>query len=71
MPDAQAACALYITKNDINKGFIFRHIEQRMNELLAMENLDTPIELLAKTQALILYQIIRFFDGDVRTFAVE
>ncbi|RSL75429.1 hypothetical protein CEP51_010870 [Fusarium floridanum] len=63
--DAHAACALYLAKNRVNSPFIFRSIETRVNDLLSSPPPITPLECLAHTQALILYQIIRLFDGDI------
>lgn len=63
--DAHAACALYLAKNRVNSPFIFRSIETRVNDLLSSPPPITPLDCLAHTQALILYQIIRLFDGDI------
>ncbi|RSL51835.1 hypothetical protein CEP53_008297 [Fusarium sp. AF-6] len=63
--DAHAACALYLAKNRVNSPFIFRSIETRVNDLLSSPPPITPLECLAHTQALLLYQIIRLFDGDI------
>lgn len=40
-------------------------IDTRVNDLLDSKLPNSPIETLARTQALLLYQIIRFFDGDI------
>lgn len=40
-------------------------IDTRVNDLLDSELPHAPVETLARTQALLLYQIIRFFDGDI------
>ena len=63
--DAHAACAMYMAKNDINKQMVFRAIEVRAKELLKHSKSMTPIEILARVQSLLLYQIIRLYDGDV------
>ncbi|KAL6361506.1 hypothetical protein LRP88_04975 [Fusarium phalaenopsidis] len=65
MQDAHAACALYLAKNRVNSPFIFRSIETRVNDLLSAPPPVTPFECLAHTHALLLYQIIRLFDGDI------
>ncbi|KAJ4194286.1 hypothetical protein NW755_003045 [Fusarium falciforme] len=65
MHDAHAACALYLAKNRVNSPFIFRSIETRVNDLLSAPPPVTPFECLAHTHALLLYQIIRLFDGDI------
>ncbi|RDW72866.1 hypothetical protein BP6252_06773 [Coleophoma cylindrospora] len=66
MLDAHASCALYLAKNDINKQTIFRAINARVRDLLCAPEPVTPFEKLARMQSLILYQIIRLFDDDVR-----
>ncbi|KAK9354676.1 hypothetical protein V1505DRAFT_386782 [Lipomyces doorenjongii] len=66
MQDALACCALYLAKNHINAPIIF---STKVSDLLAAPEPTTAIELLARTQALILYQIIRIFDGDIVAMA--
>ncbi|KAM0243448.1 hypothetical protein ACHAPO_000296 [Fusarium lateritium] len=63
--DAHSSCALYMAKNRVNSPIIFRSIESCVNDLLAAPAPITPLECLAHTQALILYQIIRLYDGDI------
>ncbi|KAL7924856.1 hypothetical protein ACQKWADRAFT_260018 [Trichoderma austrokoningii] len=65
MQDAHASCALYLAKNRANAQVIFRCIESRVQDLLCEPLPTTPIDSLAHTQALLLYQIIRLFDGDI------
>lgn len=63
--EAMSACALYASKNATNGPVIMRCIDAKVNDLLGSE---MPVEFrpaLARIQALMLYQIIRFFDGDV------
>jgi hypothetical protein len=67
MTDAHAACALYMTKNQINSQFIFRHIEQRVEELLDLSLPTTLVESLARTQALLLYTSIQVLGTDFRS----
>ncbi|KAK9234604.1 hypothetical protein V1525DRAFT_435460 [Lipomyces kononenkoae] len=69
MQDALACCALYLAKNHINAPIIFSTIEAKVSDLLVAPEPTTAIELLARTQALILYQIIRVFDGDIVALA--
>jgi hypothetical protein len=64
MHAALAACSLYMAKNDANSKFVLRHIRLRARELLAGSHVGTPLDLLARAQALLLYQIIQVFDGD-------
>lgn len=40
-------------------------IDARVNDLLDSALPESPLDALARTQALLLYQIIRFFDGDI------
>lgn len=63
--DVSASCALYIAKNAVNAPVIMRCIEAKVNHLLASPVPSTPLDILARTQALLLYQIIRLFDGDI------
>lgn len=66
LQDAQAACALYNAKNDTNAEVVIRHIKSRVQELVAQPQPTTPIDLIAHAQALILYQIMFLFGGDIR-----
>jgi hypothetical protein len=68
LQDAHAACALYSSRNDVNGTFVARHITDHLKDLL-----DTPIpsnstELLARVQALVLYQAMLVFSGDIRYY---
>ncbi|KKK16903.1 hypothetical protein ARAM_002674 [Aspergillus rambellii] len=60
--DAYACCALYITKNPINGPLITTHIQSRHQELILSSLPTSPPEVLAHTQALLLYQIMYLFD---------
>ena len=63
--DAYACCALYMAKNRVNAPIILRTINARVAELASGPEPTTPLESLARTQALLLYHIIRIFDGDI------
>ncbi|KAF6834180.1 hypothetical protein CMUS01_06253 [Colletotrichum musicola] len=65
MQDAQACCALYMAKNQYNAPIILRTIQARAHELLASPLPKTRLDILARLQAILLYQIIRLFDGDI------
>ncbi|KAK1981390.1 hypothetical protein LZ30DRAFT_782083 [Colletotrichum cereale] len=66
MQDAQACCALYIAKNSTNSRFVLRTIQARAHELLSSPApRDDRLSILARLQAILLYQIIRLFDGDI------
>ncbi|GKZ30293.1 hypothetical protein AbraIFM66950_008629 [Aspergillus brasiliensis] len=66
--DALMVCALYKEKNEANEAWVFRIINAKTANLLDRSALSQlpVLEQLAATQALILYQIIRLFDGDIR-----
>ncbi|ORY71364.1 uncharacterized protein BCR38DRAFT_381888 [Pseudomassariella vexata] len=71
LEDAQACCALYMAKNEINATVILRSILSRATELASQPMPSGPPELLARTNALLLYSIMMLFDGDIyaRTLA--
>jgi hypothetical protein len=66
MQDAQAACALYNARNDINADFITRHITSRVEELVTTTMPTSHIDVAARAHALMLYQVMFVFGGDVR-----
>ncbi|KAF2178892.1 hypothetical protein K469DRAFT_598139 [Zopfia rhizophila CBS 207.26] len=66
LQDAHATCALYIAQNETNAIFVTRHITDRVNELLEMATPTKPLEILARAHALILYQSMHVFGGDIR-----
>ncbi|KAH6849633.1 hypothetical protein B0I37DRAFT_306966 [Chaetomium sp. MPI-CAGE-AT-0009] len=76
MQDAQACGALYAARNPANAAAVRRTIEGRVANLLASlpspvpesgtpTTEVSPLETLARAHALILYQSMRLFDGDV------
>ncbi|ODM24455.1 hypothetical protein SI65_02045 [Aspergillus cristatus] len=59
-------CALYSSMTSSNKTSVFRVLCQSLNELKQQQQLaNTPLEKLARAQALFLYQIVCLFDGDL------
>ncbi|OCK76322.1 hypothetical protein K432DRAFT_270056, partial [Lepidopterella palustris CBS 459.81] len=72
LQDAYAACAVYSTKTEANATVAFAVIEAKANELLRSPNQAswTPLDLLAALQALLIFQFIRLFDGDIRQRAL-
>ncbi|KAL1617732.1 hypothetical protein SLS56_010868 [Neofusicoccum ribis] len=68
LQDALSACALYCLKNRENQTLVLRNVEQKAQQLVASTDtlLLSTAELLFSVQALLLYQIIRLFDGDIR-----
>lgn len=79
LQDAYAACAIYATKTDANAPIAFSIIEAKANELMRNNSGSeiegdgkrrTPLDLLSSIQALLIYQFMRLFDGDVRQRAL-
>jgi hypothetical protein len=69
MLSALSACALYSSRNTENGRAAIQNVRRRAKALTAMmvsETCHSPTELLVFLQALSLYQIIRFFDGDIQ-----
>ncbi|KAK3324041.1 hypothetical protein B0T19DRAFT_427564 [Cercophora scortea] len=67
MQDAYSSCALYMAKNPANAHVIHRSVESRVQDLISTPIPLTPLEVLARTHALLLYQILRLFSDDLRT----
>ncbi|KAF1952471.1 hypothetical protein CC80DRAFT_174703 [Byssothecium circinans] len=68
LQDAYAACAIYSVKTAENENVAFTVIESKANELVRSPDQETwtPLDQLAAVQALLIFQFIRLFDGDVR-----
>ena len=63
-----AANVLYENRTEATTSMVMRALEDGVRELIETEArrlVATPLERLARTQALFLYQIIRLLDGDV------
>ncbi|KAI1118262.1 hypothetical protein F5Y14DRAFT_257652 [Nemania sp. NC0429] len=61
-------CVLYANRTPTNTPIVMRAFSDSARDLVDAEAcrvVSTPIEKLARSQALFLYQIIRLFDGDV------
>ncbi|PWY72154.1 hypothetical protein BO94DRAFT_539281 [Aspergillus sclerotioniger CBS 115572] len=54
-----------MARNEINTPVILSSFKTRIDDLLTSPPPSTHIEALAYTQSLILYQIMRLFDGDI------
>lgn len=67
LQDALSVCALYCIKNADNQEFIFHSVKQKSQQLITSTDpfLVSRMDLLAALQALLLYQTIRLFDGDI------
>lgn len=60
------ACALYVHRSPGNVAMVMRALQAGVLDASSSAGcVATPVEKLARTQALFLYQIIRLFDGDV------
>lgn len=68
LDEALSACALYCLKNVDNQALVFRNLRQKAQQLIATTDplLASKADLLAALQALLLYQVIGLFDGDIR-----
>ncbi|KAF2828654.1 hypothetical protein CC86DRAFT_288181 [Ophiobolus disseminans] len=69
LQDAYAACALYNARNGTNDEFVARFIRERVRDILADPIPQQPNELLARAHAVMLYQIMLVFGGDVRLYS--
>jgi hypothetical protein len=58
---------LYTNKTETNRGMILRVLHENVNDLLqsATHSVFTPQDKLARVHALIVYQCIKLFDGDI------
>lgn len=68
MQDVLGVCALYGQKTERNEALVFQAVSHKAAQLTAEYTVYglSAIQQLAYLQALILYQIIRLFDGDIR-----
>ncbi|KAI0966177.1 hypothetical protein F4678DRAFT_302904 [Xylaria arbuscula] len=61
-------CVLYANRTPANVAMVMRAVSDSAREFVESEAyvvVSTPLEKLARSQTLFLYQIIRLFDGDV------
>ncbi|KAF2814954.1 uncharacterized protein BDZ99DRAFT_458911 [Mytilinidion resinicola] len=63
--DACALSALYILKTPRNKNTISSSISAKISALISSSSFWSLSDLLAAVQALLIYQIIRLFDGEL------
>ena len=62
------ANVLYANRTQANTAMVIRALYSNVKELVDTESkrvVATPVERLARTQALFLYQVIRLLDGDI------
>ncbi|KAH4207436.1 hypothetical protein HBI49_098990 [Parastagonospora nodorum] len=69
LQDACAACALYIAKNTINNDFIASFIKRHVEAIISSPIPEQPIDLLARAHALMLYQSMLVFGGDISLYS--
>lgn len=68
LQDALAACALYIARNEINAEHVTRFITDRAEELTVTSLPTDSRDMLARAHALMLYQIMLVFGGDIQFY---
>jgi hypothetical protein len=66
LQDACCAAALYSGKNEKNEAIVWDIISTKANQLLEPRASWTVSEHLSHLQALIVFQILQIFDGDIR-----
>jgi hypothetical protein len=59
-------CAAYARMNEVNQSMLFQILDAEVSELLTPVLSSTLLEDLSKMQALVLYQIIRLFNGELK-----
>ncbi|KAI1461896.1 hypothetical protein F4805DRAFT_186598 [Annulohypoxylon moriforme] len=64
---AFATCVLYANRTEATRVFVLKILQENVNNLIhtASGSSFTPREKLARVHALMVYQTIRMFDGDV------
>ncbi|KAH7135609.1 hypothetical protein B0J11DRAFT_518765 [Dendryphion nanum] len=72
LQSAYATCAIYATRTPSNSHLAFTLIETKASELLHSPSpaTQTPLDLLANIQSLLIFQFVRLFDGDIRQRAL-
>jgi hypothetical protein len=69
LQDAISASALYLSKNERNEAMVWDIVSAKVTALMEPRASWSVAEHLACLQALVIYQIIRLFDGDIRARA--
>lgn len=64
--DAFTVLAAYGTRRPETEDLIFRILESKTTSLVEQDHTNTLPQLLAAVHALMLFQIIQLFDGDIR-----
>lgn len=66
LEDVYCVCAAYLSKTTINERLVFLILSSKLEHLVSRRQYCSFEDDLATVQALIIYQIIRLFDGDIR-----
>jgi Fungal Zn(2)-Cys(6) binuclear cluster domain len=66
LQDAISASALYLSKNEKNEAMVWDIVSAKVTALMEPRPSWSVAEHLSCLQALVIYQIIRLFDGDIR-----
>ncbi|KAE8449818.1 hypothetical protein EG329_007295 [Mollisiaceae sp. DMI_Dod_QoI] len=69
LQDAISACSLYVSRTETNEAVVWEIISSMVTKLLQLRASWSVAEHLSCVQALVIFQIIRLFDGDVRARA--
>ncbi|KAF2500918.1 hypothetical protein BU16DRAFT_499719 [Lophium mytilinum] len=69
LQEAHATCALYLARNETNSAFFARHVIDRVKEVTSSPPPTAPVDILARAHALILYQVMQAFSGDLQLYA--
>jgi hypothetical protein len=67
---AFGVCTAYVYVNDATESMLFRTLDAEASELLNRAPDGTLLEALSRMQAMVLYQIIRIYRGDLRQRAI-
>lgn len=63
---AVGVCAAHVCMSEENKSIVFHMLDAEMTELLQAHSGQALLEELSNLQAMVLYQTIRLFHGDVK-----
>jgi hypothetical protein len=66
LEDIYCICASYLSKSPANESLIFCILSNKLSDLVSKHQYCSFEDELGSIQALIIYQIIRLFDGDIR-----
>lgn len=59
-------CSAHVISTAANRSMLFRSMEGHANELFQSAQSGTLLEALSRLQALVLYQIVRMYHGDLK-----